>query len=121
MGKNYVFVYGTLKRGFGNNDLLKTSEFVGIAETESKYLLLESGIPFLVDDPCHSKSCKVKGEVYLTDNEVLNDLDSLEGHPTFYERKPIWITINNKTKYMWTYFYVVDDIEDYNILESGVF
>lgn len=123
MEKNRVFVYGTLKREHINNSLLKTSVFVGTAETISKYLLLELGVPFLVDNSNHHKSCIVQGEVYTTNKKVLDELDILEGHPTFYRRKPIWVTMDNKPNYVWAYLYNIEDdnLKNYNILDSGVF
>ena len=38
MKNNNLFVYGTLKRGFGNNYILRNSKFLGSAITEEKFV-----------------------------------------------------------------------------------
>ena len=34
---------------------------------------------------------QIQGEVYHIDDETLARLDHLEGHPSFYERKLVWL------------------------------
>ena len=77
----YVFVYGTLKRGYWNNYLLKTSEFVCEAITYDKFALYNFKYPFAVhEDNEDGKLClPVKGEVYNLDSRAtLDKLDELE-------------------------------------------
>jgi gamma-glutamylcyclotransferase (GGCT)/AIG2-like uncharacterized protein YtfP len=81
-----IFVYGTLKQGFGNHRLLANQEYIGRATTPDRYTMLSLGaFPGVVD----AGSYRVYGEVYDVDDECLSDLDSLEGHPDFYRRTPI--------------------------------
>ncbi|WP_457623862.1 gamma-glutamylcyclotransferase, partial [Persephonella sp.] len=35
--KSLIFVYGTLRKGFGNHRLLENAEFLGIGRTKEKY------------------------------------------------------------------------------------
>jgi len=81
-----IFVYGTLRKGFGNNRLLKDSRFVGDAVTVRRYGMYASGIPYVHEDEAF---CTVVGEVYEVDIDTLLKLDRLEGHPNFYRRKTV--------------------------------
>lgn len=74
-----IFVYGTLKRGFGNHRLLETSRLIG--EDSIRGLLINFGLPGVIEG-----EGTVQGEVYEVDADVLARLDRLEGHPHFYER-----------------------------------
>ena len=80
-----VFVYGTLKRGYGNNILLRNSDFLGEDTIEDHTLVLEQAFPYMVE----SKGDKVRGEVYEVDERTVRLLDSLEGYPHHYQKKEI--------------------------------
>ena len=90
-----VAVYGTLKRGYGNHRLLADSEFIGKAKTEDAYPLLVNGLPYLYDKVGVGED-SVK--VYDVDDYTLAELDALEGHPTFYERRKIWVSMDDWSK-----------------------
>lgn len=92
-----VFVYGTLKKGFGNNVLLADAEFLGEAITaDETYVMTGRGIPFvhLVPEDGHS----IVGEVYNVTEPQLRSLDGLEGHPTWYERQEIPVILNYRAE-----------------------
>ena len=76
-----VFVYGTLKRGFGNSVHLQGSQFMGIAETVARYPLFVDvyAVPYLVDDEGFTGSERVVGEMFLVNDKTMNRLDILEG------------------------------------------
>lgn len=78
-----VFVYGTLKSGYGNNRLLSTSEFVG-DHIVTGYKLFNTGFPVATPSAEHS----VKGEIWDigNDTDVLRRLDGLEGEGYMYDR-----------------------------------
>lgn len=98
-----VAVYGTLKRGYGNHHLIAGSHFVGSGKTNEQYPLLVNGLPYLYDECGLGEQVKV--EVYDVDSTTFESLDRLEGHPTFYERREIWISMDDwsQTK-CWVYF-----------------
>lgn len=100
--KHYVFVYGTLMRGFNNNHLLSSAEYIEKASTKKEYKLVASGIPFLTEQPGKSY---VLGELYRVDDNVLGLLDELENHPNWYERKEIKVIteLGDEVK-AWAYF-----------------
>ena len=82
-----IAVYGTLKRGFGNNVLLSNAVYVSNAKTERQYPMVVhgSGLPFLVEKP--GVGFNVDVELYLVSEDELKQLDMLEGHPDWYKRK----------------------------------
>lgn len=91
----YLFVYGTLKQGYGNNRLLRESESVCCNDdfiTPPEFDMLDIGnLPGLILGPY----C-IKGELWKIDD--LEPFDWLEGHPSFYHREefsmgsyePVW-------------------------------
>ena len=88
-----VFVYGTLKRGFGNNRVLRDSEFLGSVTTQRSDLsLLNLGFPGLLEGLSDVPTGPVKGELFLvTDEKVMQGLDRLEGEGSLYFRRPITV------------------------------
>lgn len=84
-----VFVYGTLKKGFRNHDVLGESKFLGEAETAPAYRMHKHhSYPF----PClfhDDAGVSIKGEVYEINDRTLAQLDRLEGHPHMYRRESI--------------------------------
>ena len=85
--KNLVFVYGTLQKEFGNHRVMQRAggEFIGKARTFNKYPLVVEGLPYLLDSRGDGEN--VEGEIYEVPDEGFSDLDQLEGHPNFYERR----------------------------------
>ncbi len=87
-----VFVYGTLKSGYGNNYILRNSEKVCDAIV-SGYKLYNSGFP--VAASCHQSS--VSGEVWdigdpvfsETSRRTIERLDGLESVPWLYTRENV--------------------------------
>lgn len=99
MAKYKVFVYGSLKRGFGNNVLLRDAEFIGNDETiRSDFDLRCWGAYPAVYE---SGSTVVKGELYSVDDGTFTSLDGLEGYPDFYNRQLVELKSGNKA---WMYF-----------------
>ncbi len=84
---NTVFVYGTLQRAYGNHSVMQQAggKFICEAQTLDKYPLLVEGLPYLIDQCGQGKY--VRGELYEVPNHGFNNLDRLEGHPSFYERR----------------------------------
>lgn len=102
-----VFVYGTLKKGFGNHYLLSDAALLGQAVTKEHYALYVSGIPFVTRN---KQVSPIHGEVYLVGQATLKDLDRLEGHPNWYKREQISVYLQNpdqsiKQVLAWIYFF----------------
>ena len=86
-----VFVYGSLKRGFALHHLLASEVWLGLAQTEPRYCLYDTGAyPGIVESP---RGTSVHGEVYRVSLECLRVLDAAEGvADLLYERRPICLT-----------------------------
>lgn len=117
MKKHLVSVYGSLRKKMYNHQYhLSTSEYKGTFSTEPEYTLHEiSSFPGLKQNGNHS----VVMEVYEVDEEVLKNLNRLEGYypgekSTFYDR----IEINTPWGKAFTYIYVNNLSKD-SIIESG--
>ena len=84
-----VFVYGTLRAGEPNHYLLDDRALVGSVCTEATFELVSLGaFPAMIE----GGGTSVVGEVYEIDPVTLAALDRLEGHPRFYQRRPIRLT-----------------------------
>ena len=86
----FLFVYGSLKKGFDNHKLLnKYAKRVGKASTVGKFAMYEDSFgnyPYLVKEPV----TKVMGELYeIKRKELLDKIDEFEGAPEYYQRKRI--------------------------------
>lgn len=96
-----VFVYGSLKQGRGNHDMLSKGRLLGRCMIEGKYSMLDLGYyPGLVHRNGDAPTRKVLGEVYLVDRDTLQILDMLEGHPNYYARHKV----QTPWKGAWCYF-----------------
>jgi len=95
----YLFVYGTLMRGEGNSNVMPSgSKFVGEAQTEEGYELLDVGLPALRE----GGQGVVIGELYEVNDSILRRLDLFEGHPSFYRRDRI--RLRGAVSEAWCYF-----------------
>lgn len=98
-----VGVYGTLKTGYSNHRLLKDSDFVGTGKTKSEYPLEVEGLPYLHDKEGVGENVTL--ELYDVNPDTLRRLDMLEGHPNFYKRRVIPVSMHDwSTTHAWVYF-----------------
>ncbi|KAK6745496.1 hypothetical protein RB195_011925 [Necator americanus] len=98
-----VFVYGTLKRGEPNANVISETEgkyrFIGVGRTKMPYPLVigsKYNIPFVINEP--GKGHQIQGEVYEVDDIKLKILDALEAYPTLYWRQVETIVMDNNTE-----------------------
>lgn len=83
--KHLVFVYGTLKAGYGNHRLIQWARKVW--QTVLPFLAMTwFGFPQVSFDITGTSNKKIIGEVYEIDDAQLANCDALEGHPSFYTR-----------------------------------
>ena len=81
-----VFVYGSLKNGYGNNRLLQSSEYCCSDMTSSADFKMISLCSF--PGVIHSENgFHISGELYRVDDRTLQTLDRLESNGSFYKRE----------------------------------
>src|SRR5690606_19141662 len=79
----YLAVYGTLKKGYGNYyNYLTDSKFIGSGVTSKKYPLVIDGLPYMLNKPHSGHNVEI--DLFKVSREVLDDIDVLEGHPKWY-------------------------------------
>ena len=108
-----LFVYGSLKKGFDNHNLLdKYAKRLGKAHTVKKFAMFEdsfSNYPYLIDTPFS----KIKGELYqITRAELMQKIDAFEGAPDYYIRKKIEVKSHHGVKRAFVYIRPEADISD---------
>lgn len=112
-----VFVYGTLRHGFGNHRLLLESNYLGNHKTEPEYNMVSLGAyPAVLPNGITS----IVGEVYEVNDEVFQRLDQLEGYPSLYDR----MEINTNWGPAWMYFMNDQDLQRFrsrpaDVVQSG--
>lgn len=113
--KIHVGVYGTLKRGYGNHRLLKNcSVYLGEWLLSGNYSMVDLGaFPGVIDSEGQST---ILTEVYSLDGPtVLQNLDRLEGHPSFYCRREVLVrNQSGDSKSVWLYFLPSDRYSSYD-------
>ena len=105
---NLVAVYGTLKKGYSNYySYLTSSKHIGKGETNEKYPLVISGLPYLIEEK--GKGHNVEVDVFKVSGTVLSQLDRLEGHPKWYKRKQVEMRMSSgKILVCWIYFNILE-------------
>ena len=106
-----VFVYGTLKKGFGNHALLKDAVFLG-PDYAPGSLYATSAYPLAKKT---NENRWIKGEVYKVTEKILKDLDWLEGHPNLYCRENVQL----KSGTMAQMYYYQRDVSNRSYLPNG--
>lgn len=116
-----VFVYGTLKKGFGNHRLLAKAKFIAPAFIINGKMIDLGAFPAVMEG-----DMDIEGEIYAVDENTLASLDRLEGHPTFYERKQIEAYLDDERMpaEAWCYFLSKDSQAHYEklcpVIEEGI-
>lgn len=98
-----LFVYGTLRKGFGNHRVMSEARWVGPGRTTARFDLRVDDLPFVVP----GATSRVRGEVYEIDEAQLERLDAFEGHPQWYRREQIGVELDDGTTLLaWMYIYL---------------
>tara|TARA_R110002153_G_scaffold220015_1_gene372515 strand:+ start:11198 stop:12262 length:1065 start_codon:yes stop_codon:yes gene_type:complete len=113
-----VAVYGTLRKGFGNHRLLSSARLLGAGQTIEQYAMVAQGIPYVASGH-REEGHNLRVEVYAVDDATLKQLDQLENHPEWYQRKEIKISLDNGIVVTsWLYFNDTVPIEDLPLLKD---
>ncbi len=100
----FLFVYGSLKKGFDNHNLLDGyAKRIGEAYTVDKFAMYEDSFgnyPYLIQKPI----AEIRGELYeIRKRELLDKIDEFEGAPEYYQRKQIRVKTNKGIKQAFVY------------------
>lgn len=116
-----LFVYGTLKEGYGNHRLLQGCKKLGnYTLPVGEFCLVDLGwYPGVVHRHVLGLTTPVTGEVYEVDDETARAVDGLEGYPSLYDREEV------ETPYgaAWVYTYNMSHGRlnvDESVLRNGV-
>lgn len=87
----YVFVYGSLRKGLQNHGKLMNANYVGTFKTSDTYYMIglkSKAYPYVTCSKLHEslQASHITGELYKVDDDLLKELDALEGHPHNYKR-----------------------------------
>ena len=118
-----VLVYGSLRQGFGNHELLKDSKFIGSGWASGWRMYSLGAFPMITPGVG-----AIYVEAYEINDVTLAHLDALEGYPYFYNRKEWPADITDETmgsKFMapvirkgWIY-YMERDMTNSPYVKSG--
>jgi len=108
-----IFVYGSLLSGERNHRVLEGARFIGEDRTAPHFSLHDLGsYPAMVADGAHA----IVGELHEVDELTLARLDSLEGHPNYYERHTITLADGSAAE---TYLLPRDQVDRAPLIASG--
>lgn len=116
-----VFVYGTLKSGHSNWSHYLDNDrctHLGRCTVTGPYTMYSLGFFPAVAEVEGAEDSEIVGEVFLVDQDVLDSLDILEGHPDWYKRKQV----DTPWKKAWMYVMPIGETgidNDDAIIESG--
>ncbi|HEX4150329.1 MAG TPA: gamma-glutamylcyclotransferase family protein [Pirellulales bacterium] len=102
-----VFVYGSLKRGQSNHDLLAQAEFLSHCQTQPQFALFDLGdYPALVRDAAAPQA--IAGELYRASAALLARLDRLEDNGRLYQRELLLVRSvdDDRSWQAWAYLYL---------------
>jgi len=109
----FLFVYGSLKKGFDNHKLLeKSTKRLGKASTVNKFGMFEDSLgnyPYLITKPIS----KIDGELYqINRKELLEEIDEFEGAPDYYQRKKIKVKTHHGVNIAYAYIRIDTDMPE---------
>lgn len=102
---NYVFIYGSLKRGYHNDKWMTGAAFLREAVTsKAEYEMHPTGgmFPLVV-----AGEHRIAGELYMVDDDILADLDRLEGNGDVYTR--VQVKLSGVDALAWMYMFNYPD------------
>ena len=115
---NYVFVYGTLKKGYGNHAAFLNKEPLCTIIAELPFTMVDLG-PYPALVPTHGLDRQITGEIYEVDDVILEGLDHLEGYPEYYNRTQFDLRPYGIDGDAWVYFIEHMHYEDEKIVING--
>lgn len=101
----FLFIYGSLKKGFDNHHIIEKATYISKAMTVDKFAMYKNkkgDYPYLVKNE-HIDN--INGEVYkINRKDLLRKIDEFEDSPNYYQREKIKIKTRSGIKTAYTYF-----------------
>ena len=107
-----VAVYGSLRHGLSNHRLLTTSKLLGTDTLLNLSMYSLGAYPYVTES---TKNKTVFIEVYAVTSDVFDELDRLEGYPSFYTRKLVKTSFGNA----WIYYINHFNNTDHEPVQGG--
>jgi gamma-glutamylcyclotransferase (GGCT)/AIG2-like uncharacterized protein YtfP len=114
--KNYVFVYGSLRKNMVNHHVLDSidASYIGDYKTVNDYFMVglkSKAYPYVLEEHISDDLRKgsIYGEVYSVSDKGLLYLDGLEGHPHNYIREKVELTSEQGS--LFGYIYILKNKE----------
>lgn len=80
-----IGVYGSLRQGMYNHDLLQDSKLIDTKTISVPFKMVSFGMyPALIPDD--NKSHEIVFEVYEVNDDIYRSVEMLEGYPDFYQK-----------------------------------
>lgn len=111
MENSYLFVYGTLKKGYYNNSLISHTEFIGSAISVDRFNV--SGYSFPCAHP-NEDGKLLMGEIYNMSESDFIFTDRLEGNGSLYNREVRKFVCDGKIIKAWIYIIINEDSTPYD-------
>ncbi len=97
--KTYLFVYGSLKRGFENHSILSEAKYISKAKTTSTfamYLEDDRNYPYIIKDTTSTGS-SIDGELYeIMRKDLLDKVNTFEGVPDYFKCSDVYVQTRSK-------------------------
>lgn len=117
-----VFVYGSLRKGLANHTKLRDAVYKGPFRTKEDYYMIglkSKAYPYVTSEKLHESltHTHITGELYEVSEDLLAELDILEGHPTNYTRTRVALEpLSSKGASMEAWMYVLTNAE----IQTGI-
>src|SRR5690554_8044142 len=116
--KNYVLVYGTLRKGGYNHGLMGEAEILANLKLTGFSMVSLGSYPAVYMNNQADKA--IHAELYLVDETTFARLDQLEGYPDFYNRSQIEVKLaNGQPIKAWIYHMSQEELSDKEPVEEG--
>jgi gamma-glutamylcyclotransferase (GGCT)/AIG2-like uncharacterized protein YtfP len=122
-----LFVYGTMMSKGRNHARLWENHAIRIGNETPSEQALETGIFYTADTFCmyvrpdgapvaipHISGHSIRGELYAVPNDLIENIDLMEGHPDVYRRQLIVLREFNEANNLAVHMYIYQsEIEDF--------
>jgi gamma-glutamylcyclotransferase (GGCT)/AIG2-like uncharacterized protein YtfP len=107
-----IFVYGTLKQHQPNFAIIKGGIFCGVGKLDKSYkfrMVSLGAFPALIPaDSEHSQ--EINGEIWNIDKTAFENVEHLEGYPSFYDRDKVIVKDSQGNEHECFVYFIPDEL-----------